>query len=92
MSVERDTSFVLKYGSLIGIVIITAGLVMHLADLSGSMTVLTSGIAVIVLTPFAGMVTSFTSFFVNGERNNALTALTLTAITLAGMLIAFYLV
>ncbi|MCL2143727.1 MAG: hypothetical protein FWH44_05685 [Methanomassiliicoccaceae archaeon] len=92
MNLENSTSFVLRYGSVIGIIIVAMGLMAHLADISHSDTMMTAGILIIVLTPFAGMLVSFTSLSVNRERAYAVIALILIAITVIGMVVAFLLV
>ena len=91
MSLEHNTSFVLKYGSLIGIAAVAVGVMMHLFDLVDAGAVMTAGIAVIVLTPFAGMIVSFATLSVGRERRYAAAALALILITVAGMFIAFWL-
>ena len=91
MNLEDDTSLVLRYGAIIGVVIIALGVVLHLADLDIYENVMLSGIAVIILTPFAGMFISFAVLTVNKERVYALTALVLILITVIGMVIGYYL-
>jgi len=91
MNLEDSTSFVLRYGAIIGVIIVAVGAVMHLADLSYSGTVMTAGIATIILTPFAGVIVSFVTLSMNREKRYAIAALVLIAIILAGMLIAFWL-
>ena len=91
MTLESDTSFVLRYGAIIGVLIVTAGAIMHLFDIGNSVTVMTAGIAVIVFTPFAGVIASFVTLSINKEKRYAAAAFSLIAIILAGMLIAFWL-
>jgi uncharacterized membrane protein len=91
MNLEDDTSFVLRYGVIIGVVIIVIGVILHLADLDIYEKVMFSGIAIIVFTPFAGMFVSFTALTLNKERTYALAAAVLIFITVIGMVIGYYL-
>jgi uncharacterized membrane protein len=93
MSLERNTSAVLRYGAAAGIVIVAAGLIIDLfstSDVIGDLMI--AGIAVIVLTPFAGMIVSFATLSANQERIYAVSALALISVTAAGMLITFWLI
>jgi len=91
MNLEYSTSLVLRYGSLIGIAIVAVGVMMHLFESVHSELVMTAGVATIVLTPFAGMIVSFTALSINRERRYAAAALALIAITVIGMLVALWL-
>ena len=91
MNLEENTSSILRYGSLTGIIIAAAGLLMYLLEISYSITVMTAGIAVIVFTPFAGLVISFATISMKREWAYAISAAALILITLIGMLIAFLL-
>ncbi|MDR0198213.1 MAG: hypothetical protein LBI08_00515 [Methanomassiliicoccaceae archaeon] len=91
MSLERNTSFVLRYGSVIGVVIVAIGVIMHLLELSHNGTVMRAGIAVIILTPFAGMLVSFVTLSMGREKRYAAAAFALIAITVIGMAVAFWL-
>jgi uncharacterized membrane protein len=93
VTLERDTSAVLRYGAAAGIAVVAAGLLMDLigaSDIGGN--VMIAGVAMIVLTPLAGMIVSFASLSSNGERGYALSALALITITVIGMLITFLLI
>ena len=90
MNLENDTSFILRYGSMIGVIIVLAGLLIHLADMPHDLTVMTAGILTIIFTPFAGMIVSFVTLSANKERRYAMAALALIIITMLGMLIAFH--
>ncbi|MCL1904920.1 MAG: hypothetical protein FWG19_02205 [Methanomassiliicoccaceae archaeon] len=89
MNLEDNVSFVLRYGSVIGVIIVAIGLLAYIFEMIHSETVMTAGIAVIVFTPFAGMIVSLISLSANREKRYAISAATLIAITVAGMLIAF---
>ncbi|MCL1983831.1 MAG: hypothetical protein FWG58_00340 [Methanomassiliicoccaceae archaeon] len=91
MNLEENTSFVLRYGSLIGIIIAAAGLAASLLGIGHSDGIMTAGITMIVFTPFAGMLVSFVTLSMNREKRYALSAAALIAITVIGMLIAFIL-
>jgi uncharacterized membrane protein len=89
MTLEDNTSFVLRYGSMIGIAVVLAGVLSYFLDLADSGTIMTAGIAAIVFTPFAGMLVSFATLSMNKERKYAVSALLLIAVTVIGMLAAF---
>ena len=89
MNTEDSTSFVLRYGSLAGVALVAAGLVLYLLGLSFHIWMITAGIAAIVFTPFAGMAVSFISLSLGRERSYAASALVLIMITVIGMLAAF---
>ena len=91
MNLESSTSFVLRYGAIIGVVIVAIGVVTHLIGLSYYDMIMTAGIAVIVFTPFAAMIVSFLALSMNREKMYAVAALALIAITILGMLVAFWL-
>ena len=91
MNTEDGTAFTLKYGSLMGILIIAVGLVAYLADLAHGETIMVAGIAATVFTPFAGMFVSFVTLSANKEKRYAASAFALIIITTAGMLAAFFL-
>ena len=91
MRLEENVSFVLRYGAMIGIIIVSAGLLIDLAGLECGRDVMTAGIAAIVFTPFAGMIISFVTLSVTNEKRYAIAALALIAISVAGMLVAFWL-
>ena len=89
MNAERNTSFVLRYGSVVGIVIVAAGIIAYFLDLNYSEAIMAAGIAAIVFTPFAGMIVSFVTLSMNRERRYAVSALLLIAVTAVGMLVSF---
>ena len=91
MNLETNTSSVLRYGAIIGIIIVAVGAAMHLIDVPYSEEMMTAGIATIILTPFAGLLVSFAALSSNGEKRYAIASLALIAITILGMLIAFWL-
>jgi len=91
MNTESSTASVLRYGSFVGIVIIVIGLAAHLMDLAHGETIMIAGIAAIIFTPFGGMLVSFIALSLNRETRYAVSALALIAVTLAGMLFAFWL-
>jgi len=91
MNLETNTSSVLRYGAIIGIIIVAVGAAMHLIDVPYSEEMMTAGIATIILTPFAGLLVSFATLSANGERRYVIASLALIAITMLGMLIAFWL-
>ena len=87
MNLENSTSFVLRHCSALGVSVIIIGL---LADLfmDAGVNIAFLGIAVIVFTPFAGLLVSFTALSVNKEKKYALAAFVLIALSVAGMLAA----
>jgi uncharacterized membrane protein len=89
MNPESGTSFILKCGSVTGVIVIAAGLLINLIVPEIGDTVMIAGITVIILTPFAGMIVSFTALTANRERKYAITAFVLILITIAGMLIGY---
>ena len=91
MNLNENLSFVLRYGAMIGIVIVVIGLAIDLVDLEYSKDVMTAGIATLVFTPFAGMIVSFVTLSMNREKKYAIATLALILISLAGMLVAFLL-
>jgi uncharacterized membrane protein len=91
MNLERNTSSVLRYGSVTGVIIVTIGVVMHLLELAHNDIVMTAGIATIILTPFAGMVVSFATLTMKREKKYAAASLLLMIITITGTAIAFWL-
>ncbi|MDR0334644.1 MAG: hypothetical protein LBH69_01995 [Methanomassiliicoccaceae archaeon] len=90
MNLEKNTSAVLRYGSTIGIAIVALGVLVHLIDASYSEMIMTTGISVIVLTPFGGLIITYETLSSNWERRYAAAALALIVITIAGMLIALW--
>jgi len=91
MRLELSTSFVLRYGALIGVVIVTIGVIAHIVDHSYYGIIMTAGVAVIVFTPFVGKIVSFVMLSLEREKMYAVAALALIAITIVGMLIGFWL-
>jgi uncharacterized membrane protein len=89
MNLEDCTSSVLRCGSLAGVLIAAAGIISFLAGASHAELIATAGIAVIVFTPFAGMIASFAALSLNKERKYAMSALMLIAVTLIGIAIAY---
>jgi uncharacterized membrane protein len=90
MNLENNTAFVLKYGAIIGVIIVAIGVLAHIADLSYYEMIMTAGITIIVLTPFAGVLVSMVTLSVNKEKH-AHAAFALAAIIIAGMFIALWL-
>lgn len=90
MNLEVHLSFVLRYGSLIGVIVTALGLLLHFAGAEVYESIIITGIVVIVLTPFAGMVVSFISLAANRERGYAISVLILIMMTLAGISIGYY--
>jgi len=89
VNLNEDLSFVLRYGAMIGILIVAVGLAIDLIGIGYGKHVMTAGVAIIVLTPLAGIIVSFASLTANGERRYALSALSLVAIAVIGILIGY---
>ena len=87
---ETSNSIVLKYGVYIAIAIITAGFVLGLAGLSAGTAVMTAGIALLILVPFVGILASVVSLYALHDTYWLKVALLLTAITVIGMVIAYF--
>ena len=90
MNLERSLSPVLRYGSMTGVMIVAIGLLLYLLDMSIHENIIISGIAVIVLTPFAGLIVSFTSLATNKERSYAASVFILILMVIAGISIGHY--
>ena len=91
MNPEDSVSFVLRCGSVIGIIVIAIGVVAYFADLDMFEGIMLSGITIIVFTPFARMIASFITLSVNREKRYAVSALILIAITIIGMGVGYWL-
>lgn len=70
---------------------VAIGVIMHAVGVGANEEVMIAGIAVIVFTPFACMIISFTTLAVNRERRYAIPALALILITVVGMAAGYYL-
>ncbi|MDR2866585.1 MAG: hypothetical protein LBV13_04195 [Methanomassiliicoccaceae archaeon] len=93
MNLERNTSFVLRYGAFFGIFIAAAGLLMDLTDPSEiSRTIMAAGIAVIIITPFVRLVVSAATLAANKEKKYAAYAFLLISVTVIGMVVALYII
>ena len=92
MNLEQNTSFVLRYGSIIGVIVVAVGLLADLIGRSYGETIMLSGIAFIILTPLAALFISFATLSVNKEKKYAVAALALIAVIAAGMFIALYII
>jgi len=73
-----------------GVMIVAIGLLLYLLDMSIHENIIISGIAVIVLTPFAGLIVSFTSLATNKERSYAASVFILILMVIAGISIGHY--
>lgn len=91
MTLENNVSFVLRCGAIIGIVIVVIGLAADLIGIEYSKDIMTTGIATIVFTPFAGMIVSLVTLSMGREKKYAVSALALIVISAAGMLVAYWL-
>ena len=91
MNPEEPVSFVLKCGSVIGIIIIAIGIAAYFADLDMFEGIMLSGITIIVFTPFARMIASFVTLSLNHEKRYAVSALILILITVIGMAVGYWL-
>lgn len=90
MTLERNTSAVLRYGSAAGIAIVAAGLLTDLIGMEDiGWNIMIIGIVIILITPFAGMIISFATLSADRERICAISALALIAITALGMIVTY---
>ena len=87
---ETSNSIVLKYGVYIAIAAIAVGFVLGLAGISAGTAVMTVGIALLIIVPFLGIVVSVISLYSLRDSYWLKVALLLTAITVIGMVIAYF--
>ena len=91
MTAERNTSFILKVGVLIGIAAVVTGLIADIAGHAHADVIIAAGIAVIVFTQFAGLLASFASLAAGREKKYAAFTLVLITVMIIGMAVALYL-
>ena len=84
-TVNESTSKVIRIGTVIGIAVLAVGLLASGTDLGGS--ILLAGVVLLVLTPFAGVLTSMTCLFRSGDRTWGAVAAALVVIVVVGLLI-----
>lgn len=89
MTLNDETSRVLKYGTLLGLCIMTLGLLTISFDFSEKL--LAAGVLILILTPPAGIVVSTKCLIQEGDRTWTRVALTLIAVLVLGIVISYML-
>lgn len=87
MSLNDETSNVLRIGTSIGLVIMAAGLLLSSFDFSD--TVLALGILILIFTPVAGIAVSTKCLIQEKDRFWCRIAFLLIIIIIAGMLVSY---
>lgn len=90
MDLDKATGRVLRYGVYLAIAILVLGaIVLQFAEGVGN-TLLNTGVAFLVLTPFFSIVISAFSLYTEGDYRWMRIALVVLAITIAGIIVAFF--
>ncbi len=89
MSLNEETSRVLKYTTLIGLSIMIVGLALSSFDFSE--TLLTVGVLILIFSPFAGVLVSTKCLVKEKDRDWSKVAVLLVFILIAGMIISYVL-
>ena len=84
MNIDKSTALVLRAGIALGVVLMAAGLCVTSAG--GDDGILYAGILVLILSPFAGVVTSFVCLLKEKDTFWAAVAGILLVVTIAGIL------
>ena len=87
MSLNEETSSVLKYGTLLGLSIIIVGLLLSSFDFSDK--ILAVGVLVLIFTPFAGVLTSTKCLVQEKDRFWVRIALLLLTVLVIGMIVSY---
>ena len=88
MSLNEETSFILKAETRLGLIIIAIGLILSIADITD--LVLTGGILVLIFAPVIGVLVSTKCLIQENDRLWTEVAIALIAIIIAGMLISYF--
>ena len=87
MSLNEETSSVLKYGTLLGLSIMIVGLLLSSFDFSDK--ILAVGVLVLIFTPFAGVLTSTKCLIQEKDRFWVRIALILVTVLIIGMIVSY---
>lgn len=87
MSLNEETSSVLKYGTLIGLAVMVVGLVLSSFEFSD--TLLAAGVLILIFAPFAGVLTSTKCLIQEKDRFWVKIALILVTVLIIGMIISY---
>ena len=87
MSLNEETSSVLKYGTLLGLSIMIVGLLLSSFDFSDK--ILAVGVLVLIFTPFAGVLTSTKCLVQEKDRFWVRIALLLLTVLVIGMIVSY---
>ena len=87
MSLNSETSAVLRWGTLIGLAVMAVGLILSLADLGD--TVLAAGILILIFTPPAGVLVSTKCLIQEKDWIWVRVAVLLIIILVAGCLLSY---
>ena len=87
MSLNEETSSVLKYGTLLGLSIMIVGLLLSSFDFSDK--ILAVGVLVLIFTPFAGVLTSTKCLVQEKDRFWVRIALLLLTVLIIGMIVSY---
>jgi len=83
--INETTSAVIRIGTMIGIAIMTVGLLLYGTDFGEK--ILLGGTVILVLTPLAGIITSMACLWASGDRKWAMVAVVLVAVIAVGLAI-----
>ena len=88
MSLNNETSWVLKWGTVVGLAIMAVGLVLSFAGFSED--IMAAGILVLIFTPAAGVVVTTKCLVQEKDWKWVKVAILLIIILAIGMLISYY--
>ncbi|MCL2712558.1 MAG: DUF1634 domain-containing protein [Methanomassiliicoccaceae archaeon] len=89
MNAENNISFVLKCGSMFGVILAAAGLLLYHANEDIGIMIMTAGISIIVITPMMSMITAGASFSMDKEMRYVIVTMILIATIITGMFIVY---
>jgi len=85
VSLDSKTATVLKAGTLVGIAIMAAGILLSSFDISED--IMYAGVVILVCTPMAGVFVSTACLYKEGDKKWTGVAIVLIAVILLGLLI-----
>lgn len=88
MSLNEETSYILRAETRLGLIIIAIGLILSIAKITD--LVLTGGILVLIFAPVIGVLVSTKCLIQEKDRLWTEVAVALIAIIIAGMLISYF--
>lgn len=87
MTLNDETSFVLKWGTLLGLSVIALGLILSICEITDGL--LAAGVLILILTPPAGIVVSTICLIREKDRIWVRVALVLIAVLTFGTLFSY---